>query len=62
MNEVENSATVGTAQEIAEELQGYDVDLVVENRLRPTKERPYRSHRTNRYRTGAAGKRHWGEK
>ncbi|HBV25957.1 MAG: LLM class flavin-dependent oxidoreductase [Acidimicrobiales bacterium] len=29
MNEVENSATVGTAQEIAEELQGYDVDLVV---------------------------------
>ena len=29
MDEVERSATVGSAEEIAEELDGYDVDLVV---------------------------------
>ena len=29
MNEVEKSATVGSAEQIAEDLSGYDVDLVV---------------------------------
>jgi hypothetical protein len=29
MDEVEKSATVGSAEEIAAELNGYDVDLVV---------------------------------
>ena len=29
MDEVERSATVGSAEQIAEELGGYDVDLVV---------------------------------
>ena len=29
MDEVEKSATVGSADQIAEELDGYDVDLVV---------------------------------